>query len=227
MPKIDEYELEILDAYDKDNLTSVVTKADAATFPMQLRDFSTSDGRQYACYSSSSNGRYTIAWRDSDGKGRGGARESGKGTYWLFDGSLEIAKGRVERPNGGLVADDGTFTLEDWLFSQELASVYYVFDVKGDVRVRKRFRANLYNSALSACGRYAVCLTAFAPTSTHSNSLFLFALPAGSLVWRQSAPFAPGAYEFRVSEELLVLTPGRGQEHHQYISCSLSLQPRE
>lgn len=227
MPNIDEYELEILDAYEKGKLKSVATKVDAATFAIPLRDFNTSDGRQYARYSCSPSGRYTLVWRDSDGKGRGGARDSGKGSYWLFDDSREIAKGRMERPNGGLVADDGTFTFEDWLFSQELASVYYVFDVNGDIRVRKRFRANVCNNALSPCGRFAVCHTAFAPTSTHSQSLFLFAVKSGALVWRESPPFSPGSYEFRVSEGLLVITPGRGQEHHHYVSCTLSFPRQE
>jgi len=227
MPKIDEYECKVLNADEADKLKAMAANGDAMTPAMQLQDFDTSDGRQYAYYSCSPSRRYTLAWRDSDGKGRGGARESGKGAYWLFDGSLEIAKGRIERPNGGLVADNGTFALEDWLFSQELASVYFVFDVNGGVRVRKRFRANLYNNALSACGQYAVCLTAFAPTSTHSNCLFLFALRAGTLVWRQPAPFAPGTYEFKVAEGLLAIYPGRGQEHHNYVSCTLSFPRQE
>lgn len=227
MPKIDEYELEILDAYEKGKLRSLVTDADAAIFAMPLKVFDTSDGRQYASYSCSSNGRYTLAWRDSVSNGRGEASEPGNGAYWLFDGSLEIAKGRVERPNRGLVADDGTFTLEDWLFSPERASVFYVLDVKGEVRVRKRLRARLYNSALSVCGTYAVCHTAFAPTSTHSHSLFLFDVRSGALVWRESPPFSPGAYDFRVTEGLLVIVPGPGQEHHHFASCTLSIPPRD
>jgi hypothetical protein len=188
-----------------------------------LRHIETSDGSQLAECTVSLNGRFTLAWRDSDGKGRGGARDSGKGLYWLFDSGVEVCKGKMERPKRGHVADDGTFSLEDWLFTQSLASVFYAFRSDGHVLVRKRLRANLFNSCLSETGEYAVCLTASNPNSSDGHKLFLFSLPSGVLLWRQSPPFSPAFYEFNQAARTLVIRPGPGQDYHHFISCTLSI----
>lgn len=46
----------------------------------------------------SANGRFILLWRDGNDAGTvGGARQSGLGRYYLVDGDLVVAEGRVER----------------------------------------------------------------------------------------------------------------------------------
>lgn len=193
---------------------------------VRVEHIETSDGVQLCECIASPNGRYLLAWRDSDGKGRGGARISGKGMYWFFEESKEILRGQLERPNGGCVANSGTFSFEDWLFTQELASVYYIFSAGGEVKLRRRFKAKIHNSAISAGGDFAVCHTAASDSWKDSNALFLYSCLDGALLWRQVPPFSPAAYEFDLAARTLVIRPQPDQSHHQFSSCTLVLPYR-
>lgn len=155
----------------------------------------TTDGIKFAECVRSPSSEFMIAWRDSDGLDTGGARSRGKGVFWLFQGSQEVFKGKMERPNDGAVAGDGTFILCDWLFTDALASIFYAFNRSGQVLVRKRFNAKLNSAAVSPDGAYAICHTAHNPSSRHGNLLTLFDLRAKAEVWHQHPPFWPGGYE--------------------------------
>ena len=194
---------------------------------MKLSDVQTSDGRVFACCARSPRESFLLAWQDGDGKGRGGARESGHGRYWLFAGQKELLKGELERPNGGVVADNGTFAIEDWLFTQELKSVLYVFAPDGNVVVRKKLSANLSRSALSPSGGYAICHTAASANAKHSNCLLLFNCRTGAEVWTEHPPFAPATFEFDANETSLTILPGPGQDHHVFRSCTLAIPARD
>lgn len=159
----------------------------------------TTDGMEFAECVRSPSSEFTIAWRDSDGLDTGGARSRGKGVFWLFQGSQEVFKGKMERPNDGAVADDGTFILCDWLFTDALASIFYAFNRSGQVLIRKRFKAKLNNAAVSPDGAYAICHTAHNPSSRHGNLLTLFDLRAKAEVWHLHPPFWPGGYEFNIA----------------------------
>ena len=193
---------------------------------MQLTHIDTSDGRIFARCERSPNGLHLVAWQDGDGKGRGGARDSGHGRYWLFLNEVEVLRGQLERPNSGSVADDGTFCFEDWLFTQELKSVFYVFNPAGEVVVKKRLAANLSSSALSPSGAYAVCHTAASADAKHSNKLFLFNARTGSELWNERPPFAPASIEFSADETSLTILTGPGQSHHAFRSATLAISPR-
>lgn len=134
----------------------------------------------YGWFSASPNGRYAITWRDSNDEGtQGGARPSGMGRYFLIDGTAIIAEGRVERPNDGKVADNGTFVLNDWGFSGDLAGVFHAFRADGSRILAQDFTANLYNNGLSADGHLAVCQTCNS-SSGDASVLALFDLTAGT-----------------------------------------------
>lgn len=128
----------------------------------------------------SPNGRYALLWRDGNDEGtRGGARESGLGRYYLIDGDLVVAAGQVERPNSGHVADNGTFTLNDWRFTSGLAGTFLAFRADGSPIIARDFAANIYESGLSPDGRLAVCQACNAPNSEDSSRLVIFDLEAG------------------------------------------------
>jgi tetratricopeptide (TPR) repeat protein len=143
--------------------------------------FSLEKPQWFGPFSRSPNGRWLISWRDSDPSGStGGARTRGKGAYLLYDvaGKRVVLQGRLERPNTGHVADNGTFVLEDWHFANELAGTLYAFDAQGHKLLARRLSANLLDNAVSANGRYAACQTASSSTDD-SVRLFLFDLASG------------------------------------------------
>ena len=152
-------------------------------------------------YNMSPNGRYVLVWRDATDDGRrGGARESGFGTYKLFADQVLVAEGKMQRPNDGKVADNGTFILNDWLFSDvKLGGVFYAFRSDGSQILSRQFEANLYNNGLSTDGRRAASQTCTA-RNDDSSLLTLFDLEtAGEIAgfvpqggWAKSYEFGDG-----------------------------------
>lgn len=102
-----------------DRVSGAAKSAHAGTLCEFVGSLVRVNGRDFTGhYSRSPNGRYIIAWRDANDAGtHGGARHAGHGRYLLIEGETVIADGRAERPNDGKVADNGTFVINDWLFS--------------------------------------------------------------------------------------------------------------
>lgn len=125
----------------------------------------------------SRSGEWVICWSDSGEQShRGGHRDGGHGRYVLFNATKNAVavQGRVDRPNSGSVADNGNFSIEDWHFGSELSGTFYVFSSTGHKLITRKFQANLYNSAISDSGRFAVCQTANAPTGEDGNRFTAF-----------------------------------------------------
>jgi len=160
-------------------------------------DFLRIPSRNYfGWFRTSPDGRYTVTWLDGNDAGtRGGARTSGMGRYFLLSGGAIVAEGRIERPNDGKVADDGTFVFNDWGFSSDLVGVFRAFRVDGRAILAQPFTANLLNNGLSADGRLAICQTC----NSHSDSsvLAIFDLVAGAEIacWIPESGWAQ-SYEF-------------------------------
>lgn len=132
-------------------------------------------------FSQSPSGEWVICWSDSDEKEhRGGHRSSGKGRYVLYSlrQNAVIQQGQLERPNSGHVADNGHFSIEDWHFGDGLVGTFYVFSAAGTQLIKKRLKANLYNSAISGTGRFAICQTANTPGEEDGNRLTAFDVEA-------------------------------------------------
>lgn len=152
-------------------------------------------------YSQSPSGRWVVSWSDSEpGGSSGGARDSGLGFYLLYDTVQRkvVVEGNLQRPNNGSVSDNGTFTLEDWLFSSELSGVFYVFDKSGRAIVTRAVKANLLTSAISPNGLFALCQTANSKTED-CNSLFLFDLSTGEELYKVS-PLAGWPERYEIDE---------------------------
>lgn len=111
----------------------------------------------------SKSGEWAIGWSDFsiDETGfRMGHRENGEGRvilYNLFEDKLVVDK-NLGRPNSGKVADNGFFSIEDWGLGNRLAS-FYVISPTGEIIIRKKLHSNIYNSAISPAGYFAICQT--------------------------------------------------------------------
>jgi tetratricopeptide (TPR) repeat protein len=84
----------------------------------------------------------------------------------------------MQRPNNGSVADNGSFSLEDWHFGNTLSGTFNVFDNTGNPIVTKELTANILDSGISSNGKLAYCATANSKTE-HSYKIFLFDLESG------------------------------------------------
>ncbi|MFL1455563.1 tetratricopeptide repeat protein [Marinobacter sp. GN3S48] len=128
-------------------------------------------------FKESPSGEWIVGWSDSDPGGRiGGHRDSGHGKYILYNTAEKklVLQGRLERPNSADIANNGSFSIEDWHFGSELSGTFYVFSCSGDELVKKKLSANILNSAVSNNGLFAVCQTANAPSGGDGNLLVGF-----------------------------------------------------
>lgn len=113
-----------------------------------------SDGQAWVA-ASSPDGRWAILTRDADDSGdRGGYRSSGPGRYRLVEGTKTRCEGRLLRPNDAKVANDGTFVVADWLFTDDLACRVCIFDMAGTPILDESYDANVLATCLSDDGRF-------------------------------------------------------------------------
>lgn len=132
-------------------------------------------------YERSPSKEWVICWRDSNEEGtQGGHRDSGKGIYVLYNSIRKkvALKGKLERPNSGHVADNGTFSIEDWGFGSDLSGVFYVMSASGEQLIRRELKANFFNSTISRNGKYAVCQTANSPSEEDGGKMIGFDIEA-------------------------------------------------
>ncbi len=143
----------------------------------------------------SPNRRFRLIWADRTPDGlRGGNRESGHGSWYLLLDDRIVSSGKLERPQEGKVADNGTFILHDWMFGQGLHGRFVACDSHGQTLIAQQFSANLMSNGLSPDSRYAICQTANAPGSDDSCRYMLFDLEAGREIarWEVETGWAEG-----------------------------------
>lgn len=144
-------------------------------------------------HTTSPNGRFNLLWQDRasiNGTLRGGR-------YVLIDSGRLVVDAPMARPQHGMVANNGTFILNDWGTSDELSGTFHAFSSNGGRIASRRFTANLLNNGLSDDGALAVVQTCNAPGSPDSSVLAVFDLAAGKELacWQPVSGWADG-YEF-------------------------------
>ncbi|HCF0591763.1 tetratricopeptide repeat protein [Pseudomonas aeruginosa] len=165
-------------------------------------------GDYIGMYSTSPNGRWLVSWMDSDPaqRGLGGARAGGEGVYLLYDRAANrvVVRGRTPRPNAGLVANNGTFCLEDRDFGSALSGTLRVFSCSGQAIAQVPVTANIVRSALSENGAFALIHTA-SSTTDDGSKLFLIDLLDGNVRYRVTPSAGwPERYGF-VEEQGMVI----------------------
>jgi hypothetical protein len=162
--------------------------------------------------SKSSSGEWYICWKDGVTTSEGsllGFRESGHGSYALYNKKQEkvILSSKLERPNAGMVADNGTFCISDWHFGEGLFGTIYTFLANGEKAIGKRFEANIFNCAISDNGLYVICQTCENKASEDGNLLTLFNVKTGGVLFSIN-PMTPWAdqYIFDVNNRRIGVT---------------------
>ena len=167
--------------------------------------------------SKSESGEWLICWADYDIKTidkdfliRVGDREGGKGSYLLYNTiqSEIVTKGELERPNSGAVANNGYFSIEEWGFSGSgLSAVFYVYSPLGEIIIKRIFQANIFNSAISKDGKFAVCQTCHNSSGPDGNLLIFFDLTKkGELFSVHPIEQWAEKYDFLEDEQILIVT---------------------
>lgn len=160
----------------------------------------------FGSYSESKNGEFLVGWSDSDREsGVGGFRQSGEGSYILAEHDEVTTFGKLQRPNDGKVANNGTFIINDWMFGEGLQGTFYAFHKNGKRLIKHRFSANLYNNGISEDGRYAVCQLANSDTEDGGTIAF-FDLEQGILLWQKHPDSGwADSYQFNLERNELLL----------------------
>lgn len=129
-------------------------------------------------YDISANKKYIIVYKD-------GHYENDKyikGEYAFIKNNNLVIHKKMPRPNDGKVANNGNFIINDWGNSEKLSGTFYTLNESGNIIIKKKFKANLYNNGLSNNGEFAVCQMANSPHEEYSSKLFLFDLEKGKLI---------------------------------------------
>lgn len=158
------------------------------------------DLRIFCQYTKSENNEYVLAFCDGDPfKHIGGHRKEGKGYYFLIANNVLTVMGQIERPNDGKVANNGCFIINDWLFTDNLESVAYCFNDKGNIVIQKKLKANLLINAISRNGNFALFQTANSDND-YGNNLFFYDLNTKEMLWKKKCDFA-WPKEYSISQE--------------------------
>lgn len=199
-----------------------VVRSESAS-PLEIKPFSHGLVRIPALdffgpHTASPNGRFHLIWLDRNPEGTiGGHRYEGHGVWTLLrgDGAI-LATGRLERPQDGHLADNGTFILNDWMFGDGLNGRLCAFRADGQKLLEREFSANLGTSGISNDGRFAICQTLHAPGSSDSNRHFLFDLEVGQEIasWMQETGWT-NSYEIDSTNRNVVLV-GQDDERVGY-----------
>lgn len=153
----------------------------------------------FGLYEKSKDGNWLISWRDkSQGKSNG--------EYLLYDlAKNEIAtRGKLERPNSGHVANNGTFTIEDWMNSNSLIGTFNVFSSTGESLFKETLQANILNSGISTNGELAVCQTANNPNGDDGSVMLAVNVKTNSRLFKihPEIGWADG-YDFDEEKQLI------------------------
>lgn len=165
-------------------------------------------------YSESSDGKYLIACQDCDpSRSVGGYRTDGNGRFILVESGKVLFSKECQRPNDGIVSNNGTVIVCDWLFGDDLGSKLLAYDVDGQQILEHRFSANAYSNGISADGQFAVVQLCSSDASD-GNTLYLFDLHKRKIL----SSFKPetgsaNSYEFDTNFKILSLCYSNGRTY--------------
>lgn len=153
--------------------------------------------------SQSSNKRWVVGCTDSL-SGMDSRLDHRVGEVVLLDYQADQVVLRVSdlyRPMESAVSDNGAFVVCDSNFGDRLSSDVIGFDATQKKVLSRSYSANVFNLAISKCGRYAVVQTANAPNDD-GNLLELFDFEAGTTLFsRQPQTGWADRYAFAVGDD--------------------------
>ena len=142
----------------------------------------------------SPNDAFLLLLRDvTDDGSRGGYRRSGLGRYRLIEVGRGLrCDGRLERPNDGAVADNGSFIVADWRFGDGPGGDLHVFDANGSEILRRDCHANIMSTFIDPAGAFAAAQLLSNPQDARDDERFImFDLGTAAETWSKPLEVSP------------------------------------
>ncbi|MCU1717131.1 tetratricopeptide repeat protein [Pseudomonas sp. 5P_3.1_Bac2] len=181
-------------------IKSPVAVSPVAHAAYQIDPLST-DNDSFGSRAQSPDGRWVLSWKWLESTtANSNAQAPSKSHYQLVDSRTQsvVAKGELDRPNAGQVANNGYFCFEDWHDGNDQIDTFRVFDSSGVQIIENKVRSTLTKSAISRNGMFAVFQTLNGFTED-GNKLFLIDLVRKKLVYAV-APDAGWADRYDIDE---------------------------
>jgi hypothetical protein len=190
----------------------------------------TGDGIAWVDVAMSPAQAFVLLYRDaSDDDTSVGYRAIGPGRYRLIEhGAGQRCEGRLDRPDDGHVANNGTFILADWLFTDDLRSRLHVIGADGTELIRRDCCANVAATFIEADGRYAAVQLASNPSDDRDDERFVvFELMHGTELWSKPLEVGPAdEVEFDVAAGALWISASRfGRVGYGLVDGSVETAP--
>ncbi|MEI6580099.1 MAG: hypothetical protein WCN92_11665 [Eubacteriales bacterium] len=112
-----------------------------------------------------------------------------QGRFRMQSEGVVCAKGRLDDPEEGKIANNGTFIFNQGGPPTTLSSTFIAYSSSAKRILTKRINANLFNNGLSDDGLFAVCQSCNNRDHKDGNLLFMFNLTTGKLVNRISPAY--------------------------------------
>lgn len=158
------------------------------------------DNDSFGSRAQSPDGRWVLSWKWLESIHSNHQQVARKSHFQLVDSRSKtiVAKGELDRPNAGKVANNGYFCFEDWHDGNDQVDTFRVFDSNGVQLTENKVRSTLTKSAISCNGLFAVFQTLNGFTED-GNKLFLIDLSKKKLVYAV-APAAGWADRYDIDE---------------------------
>lgn len=142
--------------------------------------------------------RFVLGWADSEPTGPDGDAAGHSVARWVLAERREVrgpefaraidvvvlARGSLERPGEGAVANTGRFVIADGHAGDGLVSTFLAYEPDGTLLLSERFGANAGHLTISGDGRHAVVETMHNPADpTRSNRLIAYDLDRRTKLW--------------------------------------------
>ena len=147
----------------------------------------------------SPNRRYLVGARD--GHQENGRVRSGQVALIDLQANQLRFKKSVKRAHNPWVSNEGLVSVENWIdWGGPLAGEVHLFDPSGERLWKKRFKANLYSSGMSAGGSRMFISTCNSGHEPHSCKTWLVDVRTGDHIWER-----PGFGDVRFEADTLMI----------------------
>lgn len=111
-----------------------------------------------------------------------------KGKLTLLKDNLKLFQKTLEKPESGAVSNQGFIAVCDYLFTQKLEGIFYIFDNIGNKIFYKRTTANLGVCSISSDSQYSMFET-YGSETEDSNKIFVIDVSKCEIISKFDKPF--------------------------------------
>lgn len=166
----------------------------------------------------SKDGNFVLATKDRYSIVEDGIRKIVKGRVVFINHDKLFLITELERPHDDKLAENGNFVINDWMSPEEQIGMFYAFNSKTEVLIRKKFNSNLSKNGISEDGQYASVETAYSK-SDDGNKIFFFDLNNRELLWERKRDAGNiKSFQFDTDNKVLFVFYANGRKYRHSFS---------